>query len=140
MQDYEHWRQRDLSKKRYVHFWANGVYCHVRFKDARLCLLVLMGARADGKKELIAVEDVYRQSEQSWWELLRDLHSRGLTLEPKLAIGDGALGFALAKGYGNTRQQRCWVHKTGNVLNCLSKVVQPKAKQALDQIGMAETR
>ena len=142
VQDYEQWHKRDLSKKRYVYVWADGVYCNVRFEDARLCLLVLIGARADGKKELISVEDGYRESEQSWWELLRDLHSRGLTMEPKLAIGDGALGFwkALAKVYGNTRQQRCWVHKTGNVLNCLPKVVQPRAKQALHQIWMAETR
>ena len=140
VQDYDRWRKRDLSQKRYVYVWADGVYCNVRFDDARLCLLVLMGARADGKKELIAVEDGYRESEQSWWELLRDLHSRGLTMEPKLAIGDGALGFwkALAKVYGNTRQQRCWVHKTGNVLNCLPKVAQPRAKQALHQIWMAE--
>jgi len=142
VQDYEQWHKRDLSQKRYVYVWADGVYCNVRFEDARLCLLVLIGARADGKKELIAVEDGYRESEQSWWELLRNLHSRGLTREPKLAIGDGALGFwkALAKVYGNTRQQRCWVHKTGNVLNCLPKVVQPRAKQALHQIWMAETR
>ena len=142
VQDYEQWRQRDLSKKRYVYWWADGVYCNVRFDDARLCLLVLIGARADGKKELIAVEDGYRESEQSWWELLRDLHSRGLKMEPELAIGDGALGFwkALAKVYGNTRQQRCWMHKTGNVLNRLPKVVQPKAKKALHQIWMAETR
>ena len=142
VQDYEQWGKRDLSKKRYVYVWADGLYCNVRFEDARLCLLVLIGARADGKKELIAVEDGYRESEQSWWELLRDLHSRGLTMEPKLATGDGALGFwkALAKMYGNTRQQRCWVHKTGNVLNRLPKVVQPRAKQALHQIWMAETR
>ena len=93
VQDYDRWRKRDLSQKRYVYVWADGLYCNVRFEDARLCLLVLMGARADGKKELIAVEDGYRESEQSWWELLRDLHSRGLTMEPKLAIGDGALGF-----------------------------------------------
>ncbi|MDA2925109.1 transposase, partial [Acidobacteria bacterium AH-259-L09] len=101
--------------------------------NGRLCLLVLIGARADGKKELIAVEDGYRESEQSWWELLRDLYSRGLTIEPKLAIGDGALGFwkALAKVFGNTRRQRCWMHKTGNVLNYLPKAVQPKAKKAL---------
>ena len=138
----QQWGKRDLSKKRYVYVWADGLYCNVRFEDARLCLLVLIGARADGKKELIAVEDGYRESEQSWWELLRDLHSRGLTMEPKLATGDGALGFwkALAKMYGNTRQQRCWVHKTGNVLNRLPKVVQPRAKQALHQIWMAETR
>ena len=91
--DYEQWHKRDLSKKRYLYIWADGVYCNVRFEDARLCLLVLIGARADGKKKLISVEDGYRESEQSWWELLRDLHSRGLTMEPKLAIGDGALGF-----------------------------------------------
>ena len=91
--DYEQWHKRDLSKKRYLYIWADGVYCNVRFEDARLCVLVLIGARADGKKELISVEDGYRESEQSWWELLRDLHSRGLTMEPKLAIGDGALGF-----------------------------------------------
>ena len=142
VQDYQQWHQRDLSQKHYVYVWADGVYCNVRFEDARVCLLVLIGARADGKKELIAVEDGYRESEQSWWELLRDLYSRGLTMEPKLATGDGALGFwkALAKVYGNTCQQRCWVHKTGNVLNCLPKVVQPRAKQALQQIWMAETR
>lgn len=86
MQDYEQWRGRDLSKKRYAYWWAaDGIYCNVRFEDARLCLLVLIGARADGKKELIAVEDGYRESEQSWWELLRDLHCRGLRMEPKLA-------------------------------------------------------
>lgn len=112
VQDYEKWRLRDLSHKRYVYVWADGVYANVRLDDARLCLLVLIGARADGKKELIAVEDGYRESEQSWWELLRDLRSRGLSLGPKLAIGDGALGFwkALAKIYGNSRQQRCWMH------------------------------
>lgn len=140
--DYQKWRKRDLSKKRYVYLWADGVYANVRFEDARLCLLVLIGARADGKKELLAVEDGYRESEQSWWELLRDLHARGLKYEPKLAVGDGALGFwkAMNKVYANTRQQRCWVHKTGNVLNYLPKAVQPKARQGLHQIWMAETR
>jgi transposase-like protein len=142
VQDYEKWRLRDLSHRRYVYVWADGVYANVRLDDARLCLLVLIGARADGKKELIAVEDGYRESEQSWWELLRDLRSRGLSLGPKLAIGDGALGFwkALAKIYGNSRQQRCWMHKTGNVLNYLPKAVQPKAKKGLHQIWMADTR
>jgi transposase-like protein len=142
VQDYEKWRLRDLSDKRYAYVWADGVYANVRLDDARLCLLVLIGARTDGKKELIAVEDGYRESEQSWWELLRDLRSRGLSLGPKLAIGDGALGFwkALAKIYGNTRQQRCWMHKTGNVLNYLPKAVQPKAKKGLHQIWMADTR
>lgn len=114
----------------------------MRFDDARLCLLLLIGATEDGKKELIAVEDGYRESEQSWLELLMGLKARGLEVEPKLAVGDGALGFwkALAQVYGNTRQQRCWVHKTANVLNYLPKSVQPKAKQALHQIWMAETR
>jgi len=141
-QEYETWRLRDLSSKRYVYVWADGIYCNVRFDDARLCLLLLIGATEDGKKELIAVEDGYRESEQSWLELLMGLKARGLEMEPKLAIGDGALGFwkALAQVYGNTLQQRCWVHKTGNVLNYLPKSVQPKAKQALHQIWMAETR
>ena len=140
--DYEKWSRRDLSHKRHVYWWVDGVYANVRFDDARLCLLVIMGATADGKKELIAVEDGYRESEQSWREVLRSLRARGLTFEPKLAVGDGALGFwkALAQVYGNTRQQRCWFHKTGNVLNCLPKAVQPKAKNALHQIWMAETR
>ena len=140
--EYKQWCQRDLSKKRYVYVWVDGVYANVRFDDARLCLLVMIGARADGKKELIAVEDGYRESEQSWWELLRDVRARGLAQCPKLAVGDGALGFwkALAKVYGNTRQQRCWMHKTGNILNYLPKAVQPKAKKALHQIWMAETR
>ena len=121
--DYEKWSRRDLSHKRHVYWWVDGVYANVRFDDARLCLLVIMGATADGKKELIAVEDGYRESEQSWREVLRSLRARGLTFEPKLAVGDGALGFwkALAQVYGNTRQQRCWFHKTGNVLNCLPK-------------------
>ena len=134
--DYEKWSRRDLSHKRHVYWWVDGVYANVRFDDARLCLLVIMGATADGKKELIAVEDGYRESEQSWREVLRSLRARGLTFEPKLAVGDGALGFwkALAQVYGNTRQQRCWFHKTGNVLNCLPKAVQPKAKNALHQI------
>ena len=142
MVDYEKWSRRDLSNKRYAYWWVDGVYANVRFDDARLCLLVIMGTTADGKKELIAVEDGYRESEQSWREVLRNLRARGLTFEPKLAVGDGALGFwkALAQVYGNTRQQRCWFHKTGNVLNCLPKAVQPKAKNALHQIWMAETR
>ena len=110
--------------------------------DAKLCLLVVIGATEDGRKELVAVEEGYRESEQSWLELLRRLEAKGLTLEPKLAVGDGALGFwkALRKVFGNTRQQRCWVHKTANVLNHMPKSVQPKAKQALHDIWMAETR
>ena len=141
-QEYTDWRTRDLSSKRYVYVWADGIHCKSRLDDAKLCLLVLIGATEDGTKELIAVEDGYRESEASWLELLRGLEARGLTIEPKLAIGDGALGFwkALSQVWGNTRTQHCWVHKTGNILNKMPQAVQPKAKQALHQIWMAETR
>jgi putative transposase len=141
-EEYTAWRTRDLSSKRYVYVWADGIHAKARLDDAKLCLLVLMGATEDGKKELIAVEDGYRESEASWLELLRGLEARGLVIEPELAVGDGSLGFwkALAQVWGNTKTQRCWVHKTGNILNKLPKSVQPKAKQALHQIWMAETR
>jgi len=136
------WQKRSLEGKRYVYVWADGIYCSARMDDAKLCVLVLIGATEDGKKELIAIEDGYRESEQSWLEVLRGLQARGLTIEPCLAIGDGSLGFwkALAQVFGNTKQQRCWVHKTANVLNKLPKSVQPKAKQALHEIWMAESR
>ena len=138
----EAWSQRSLKGKHYVYVWADGIYCTARMEDARLCLLVLIGATQDGTKELIAVEDGYRESEQSWLGLLRGLQARGLEIEPKLAIGDGSLGFwkALPKVWGNTRHQRCWVHKTANVLNKLPKALHPKAKQGLHEIWMAETR
>jgi len=144
-QEYDEWSRRDLSDKQYVYFWADGIYANVRLEDAenqRQCLLVLMGATADGHKELIAVVDGYRESEQSWYELLLDLKQRGLTIAPKLATGDGALGFwaALRKVYGETREQRCWVHKTANVLNKMPKSVQSKAKADLHEIWMASTR
>lgn len=142
IQDYEVWRRRDLSRKRYVYVWADGIHCKARLEDAKLCLLVMIGATEDGKKELIAVEEGYRESEASWLELLRRLEARGLVIEPELAIGDGALGFwkALPQVWGNTRRQRCWMHKTGNVLNYLPKAVQPKAKQDLHEIWMADTQ
>lgn len=142
VKEYEDWRVRDFTGKRYVYVWADGLHCRARQEDAKLCLLVLIGATEDGRKELIAVEDGYRESEASWSELLRGLESRGLKIAPELAIGDGALGFwkALRAVWGNTRQQRCWVHKTANVLNYLPKSVQPKAKQGLHEIWMAETR
>ena len=141
-QDYEAWRVRDLRGKRYAYVWADGIYAKARLEDAKLCLLVLIGATEDGKKELIGVEDGYRESEASWLEMLRRLEARGLIIEPELAVGDGALGFwkAVAQVWGNTTPQRCWMHKTGNVLNYLPKSVQPKAKQALHEIWMAETR
>ena len=139
----EHWRwsRRDLSNKRYVYWWADGVYSQVRLDD-RLCLLVIIGVTEHGRKELVAVEDGYRESEASWKELLTALRGRGLEQAPKLAIGDGALGFwkALTKVFPATRHQRCWVHKTANVLNKLPKSVQPKVKAGLHEIWMAETR
>ena len=109
---------------------------------ANECILVVMGATAEGKKELVALTDGFRESEQSWKEVLLDMKRRGLTHDPQLAIGDGALGFwkALPQVYGSTREQRCWVHKTANVLNKLPKHLQPKAKSDLHQIWMAATR
>lgn len=139
--DYKTWAKRDLTKKRYVYIWADGVHCHVRLDD-RLCLLVVMGSDEQGNKELLAVSDGYRESSASWEEVLLDLTQRGLTQPPKLAIGDGAMGFwsALGKVWPTTDQQRCWVHKTANVMDKLPKAVQPKAKQALHDIWQAETR
>lgn len=140
--DYQAWSQRDLSDKRYVYFWVDGVYFNVRMDDARQCILVIIGVTEEGVKEFVAIEDGYRESEQSWLLVLGDLRQRGLEIGPELAVGDGALGFwkALPKVYGETRGQRCWVHKTSNVLNYLPKSMQPKAKAALQQIWMAPTR
>ena len=144
-QEYDVWCRRDLSTKHYVYLWADGIHAKIRLEDeanSKQCLLVLMGATAEGQKELIAVVDGYRESEQSWSELLLDLKQRGLQFAPKLAVGDGALGFwaALRKLFPETKEQRCWVHKTANVLNNLPKSVQPKAKADLHQIWQAETR
>jgi transposase-like protein len=136
-------KRRDLSTQEYVYLWADGVYFTVRLdSDDRQCILVLIGATKDGRKELVAVQDGYRESEQSWYELLLGLKSRGLAVGPKLAVGDGALGFwaALRKVYPQTGEQRCWMHKSGNVLDKLPKSVQPRAKDDLHQIWMAETR
>jgi putative transposase len=143
--EYEQWSRRDLTGKQYVYLWADGIRVNVRLEDTEnkpQCLLVVMGATAEGQKELLAVQDGYRESTQSWTELLVDLQRRGLTLTPKLAIADGAMGFwaALRQVYPETREQRCWVHKTANVLNNMPKSVQPRAKADLHQIWMAETR
>jgi transposase-like protein len=118
------------------------VYFTIRSDDAKQCILVIIGVTEQGRKEFIAIEDGYRESEQSWSELLLRLQAQGLRISPELAIGDGALGFwkALSKVFPQTRHQRCWVHKTANVLNKLPKVVQPKVKQALHEIWMAPTR
>lgn len=137
-EDLEHWQKRNLSHKRYAYIWADGIYCNVRMDD-RQCILVIIGATEDGKKELLALESGIRESELSWTEILLDIKHRGVKIAPKLAVGDGALGFwkALAKVYGDTRWQRCWVHKTANVLNKLPKSMQAKAKEKLHQIWMA---
>lgn len=140
-QDYHDWSRRDLSKKRYVYVWVDGVYSHVRMDD-RLCLLVMVGSDETGRKELLALSDGYRESAASWEEVLIDLKQRGLKDAPKLAVGDGALGFwkAVAKLWPETGHQRCWVHKTANVLEKLPKAMQPKVKKALHDIWQASTR
>ena len=139
--EYKTWQQRDLANKKYVYFWADGIYCNVRMDD-RQCLLVIIGATEDGRKELVAIEGGIRESEQSWLELLVDLKRRGLQTPPELAVGDGALGFwkAISKAYDTTRWQRCWVHKTANILNKLPKSLQAKAKDRLHQIWMADDK
>ncbi len=138
----ERWQRRDLTAKRYVYFWVDGIYFSARMEEEKQCILVVIGATSTGQKELLAITDGYRESAQSWRELLLDLKRRGLIKAPELAIGDGALGFwkALREVYGETREQRCWVHKTGNVLNKLPKGLQKKAKQHVQDIWMAETR
>jgi transposase-like protein len=137
--DLEQWKRRDLKGKRYVYWWADGVYCNVRM-DERQCLLVIIGATPEGKKELVAIEGGFRESELSWKAVLRNIKKRGFEQGPELAIGDGALGFwnALNEQYPGTKWQRCWVHKTANVLNKLPRSQQPKAKQMLHDIWMAD--
>ena len=142
-EEHARWQGRDLSARRYVYLWADGVYFTPRLDHERQCLLVLIGADASGRKELLAVEDGFRESAQSWRELLLRLRDEnGLVLGPELATGDGALGFwqALHEVWPKTRQQRCWVHKTANVLNALPKSVHGKAKQDLHAIYEAENR
>jgi putative transposase len=139
---YEAWQKRDLSAKRYVYVWADGIYLQARLEDEKQCILVLIGATPDGCKELVGFTDGARESAQDWRELLLDLKRRGLDVRPELAIADGALGFWKAAGevWPTTREQRCWVHKTANVLAKLPKSQQPKAKRALQEIWMAETK
>lgn len=141
VQEYDDWRTRDLSKEHYVYIWADGIYFNIRSDDARQCILVIIGVTSQGKKEFLAIADGYRESEQSWTEVLLDMKARGFK-SPKLAVGDGALGFwkALRKVFSQTLSQRCWVHKTANILNKLPKHSQDKAKQHIHDIWMAETR
>ena len=140
--EYDRWQRRDLSTRRFVYIWADGVYFRPRMAEEKQCVLVLIGADEWGRKEIIGLADGYRESTQSWRELLLDLQRRGLTHAPDLAIGDGALGFwhALREVFGATKEQRCWFHKTGNVLNAMPKSVQAKAKGHLHDIWQAETR
>ena len=141
-QEYDAWSKRSLEGKEYVYVWADGVHFNIRLEEDRQCILVLLGATADGRKELIAIGDGYRESEQSWKALLLDCRARGLAVAPSLAIGDGALGFwkALRQVWSTTREQRCWVHKTANVLDKLPKGQQPKAKAMLHDIWQAATK
>lgn len=140
--DYEAWQKRDLSHRRFLYIWADGVYFKPRMAEERQCVLVIVGADEYGHKELLAMIDGFRESAESWRELLLDLRRRGLKQDPKLAIGDGALGFwtALREVFATTREQRCWVHKTMNVLNALPKSLQDKAKSHLHDIWQAETK
>jgi len=140
--DHARWQRRDLSARRYVYLWADGVYLQARMEPQAECMLVLIGATPEGRKELIGFRVGVRESAQSWRELLVGLKARGLAVAPELATGDGALGFwtALEEVFPSTRHQRCWVHKTSNVLNKLPKSVQPAAKQDLREIWQAPDR
>ena len=141
--EYGDWNRRSLAGQEYVYVWADGVHFNIRLgEDGQCCMLALMGVTPAGKKELIAIHDGFRESEQSWKELLLDVKARGLTVDPKLATGDGALGFwkALPQVFPQTREQRCWVHKTANVLDKLPKRLQPAAKEKIHQIYLADTR
>lgn len=139
--EYDTWRQRRVDDDQWVYIWVDGIYSGLRAEQYRLCALVVMGVNNQGEKQLLAIEDGVRESTQSWREVLLNLKARGMNA-PALAIGDGAMGFwsALEEIYPTTQQQRCWVHKTSNVLNALPKSVQPKAKQALHEIWRAETK
>ena len=141
-EEFKEWCRRDLSEKRYVYIWADGIYFNTRLSDDRPCLLVIIGATPEGKKEFIAIHTGYRESKISWKEVLNDLKIRGIKEPPKLAIGDGALGFwaALREVFPSTKEQRCWVHKTANILDKMPKSVQANAKTTIHDIYMAPTK
>lgn len=140
--DYARWQRRDLSARRYVYIWADGVYLQARMEPTAECMLVIIGATPEGRKELVGFQVGVRESAQSWRELLVDIQARGLAIAPELAVADGALGFwkALEEVFPRTRHQRCWVHKTANVLNKVAKTVQPAMKHDLREIWMAPDR
>lgn len=137
--EYESWLKRDLSEKKYVYIWADGIYFNVRLEDERPCVLVIIGALENGEKELIAIHDGQRESKLSWKEVLQSIKFRGFKTAPKLAIGDGALGFwsALEEEFPSTSHQRCWVHKTANILDKMPKSVQGRAKEMIHEIYMS---
>jgi transposase-like protein len=139
--EYEQWRKRKLSSNQYAYIWADGVYFNARIEGDRSCILVIVGTKYNGEKEILAVAAGYRESEESWKELLLELKARGMSVDPKLAIADGALGFwkALPQVFPTTKGQRCWVHKTANVLDKMPKKVQHRAKTLIHDIYMAET-
>ncbi len=140
--EYSIWCKRDLSKQRYVYWWADGIHLHARMEDSAECVLVIVGVTEQGNKEILAIEGGHRESKESWLTLLRNLKERGLKIAPKLAVGDGALGFwgALTEAFGETKHQRCWFHKMGNVLDKLPKSQQMQATKFLQEIWMAATR
>jgi transposase-like protein len=141
-EEHARWQKRDLSAKRYVYCWADGIHLEARLEQQAQCILVIIGATPEGKKELVGFTDGMRESAQSWRDLLLDLKRRGLTTAPQIAVADGALGFwkALGEVWPTTREQRCWVHKTANILNKMPKSLHTKAKRALQEIWMAETK
>src|SRR5665811_1421016 len=140
--DYLEWKSRDLSHKNYVYFWVDGIYFNVRLEDDRSCILVIIGADKNGNKELVAVNDGFRESKLSWKEMLLDLKQRGLAFAPRLATGDGSLGFwgALDEVFPETKRQRCWVHKTANILDKMPKSIRAKAKSMIYEMYMAATK
>jgi putative transposase len=140
--EYDRWQKRDLSARRYVYVWADGVYLQARMEDNAECMLVLIGATPEGKKELVGFQVGVRESAQSWHELLVEVKQRGLTIAPEIAVGDGALGFwkAIDKVFPGTRHQRCWVHKTANVLNKVALSVQANMKKDLREVYLAPSR
>jgi len=142
LDEHARWQKRDLSARRYVYVWADGIHLQARLEDEKQCILVLIGATPEGRKELVGFTDGTRESAHDWRELLLDLKRRGLDAQPELVIADGALGFWKAAGevWPKAAEQRCWVHKIANVLNKLPKSQQPKAKRALQEIWMAETK
>jgi len=141
-QEYDRWQRRDLSARRYVYIWADGVYLQARMEPQAECILVILGATPEGKKEVVGFQVGVRESAQSWRELLIDIKARGLAVPPEVAVGDGAMGFwkALDAVFPGTRHQRCWVHKIANVLNRFPKSMQPTVKGDLREIWQADTR